>query len=90
MIIKLNCYFKPLILSNLLCVIDLLWFRQVKRRTKDKDKSNIQKDKYVIPQVLKKMRKAINFVLNIPIKYPLTGSFIPVGGVKCLTIKKLC
>ena len=51
MIIKPNCYFKPLILSNLLCVIDLLWFRQVKGKAKTKQKQD-KECIYVVPQIM--------------------------------------
>ena len=71
---SLNCLLIPLRLSNLLCVIDLLLFRQVKGKAKTKQKQD-KECIYVIPQVFRKMRKVINFVLNIPIKYPLTAIF---------------
>jgi len=52
MINKLNCYFKPFIskerLSLLLCVIDLLWFRQVKGKAKTKQKQD-KECIYVVP-----------------------------------------
>ena len=35
---------------------------------------------YSVTQVLKKMIKAINFVLNIPIKYPLTRYNLSTNG----------
>jgi len=69
---ELNYFLSSTRLSLVSSCSQPLYLRNLLRKSKGQRQKQDKEGIYVIPQVFRKMRKVINFVLNIPIKYPLT------------------